>query len=518
MKKTITILLFSLTFLSTSLAQETATKDMLLLENELMRSDIFYNRLDIYKTIPTNLWNWNYGSISTIAFDGFYRSGDFKTVDDFSEEYGLAIETESVQKMTDKNWIFYGKFSFKNSVHNEAYFNMSFSKSDVGSPFRVVIERMGDFRSKNYGLAGALSKKLNNKWSVGAQINYDGDLHFRIRDTRNEQYNLTIDASSALSYNFNAHRNLSLGVAYYYKKTTNTYSNEYKTSGMEYDLYTLNGLGDFNAAEMADDIIITDKNPKFLLSYFSGEKNKLALIFSFYPGNEEWNNKITSLTSLTDEKYYKYEYLNNNFTGTYLLSKKYYELYNKLSANLILGDGYEFRGIAYQATYLYEAFKVDYTADLNRKGKNFFYKNKFGVTLESIRKKDMTYAHEMKYTNLMASLGTGYFRAVNSKNKFTIDAAASYKMNLDYLHEVAAAASKPYTTNLAYNEMAFNTADVLQADIDATWYTYIGKLKTEYKIQYNYIKPLDIKITNSYSLLDTDTYKNTITAKINLYF
>lgn len=518
MKKTIALLTVTLALLHSAVAQSPAEAATPLLDQDIDRSDILYQRLDVYRIIPSNLWNWNYGSISTIAFDGFYRAGDFKTVDDFSEEYGMVIETESVQKMTDKNWMFYGKFSFKNSVHNETSFNMSFSKSEVGSPFRVVIERMGDFRSKSYGLVGGLSKKLNEKWALGGQLDYAGDLHFRTRDTRNEQYNLTIDASASVSYNFNPHRSLSLGVAYYYKKTTNEYSNAFKTSGTEYDLYTLNGLGDFNAAELSDNIIITDKNPKFLVSYFSGKKNALNLVFSFYPGKEEWKNKITTLTSLSDEKYYKYEYLKNTFTGSYRVANSNFELYNKLRANFILGDGYEYRANAYQHTYLYEGLTANYSTTLNRKAKNIAYKNILGIAIETIRKKDMSYAHEMNYTNLNARLQTGYFLPLNSKNKLAIDIRASYKLNLDYLHETAAAASKPYTINLAYNEMAFYTADYVRAGIDASWYARIGKLRAEYKIQYSYTKPIDIKIDNAYSLLSTDTYKNTISAKVNFYF
>jgi hypothetical protein len=518
MKKITTILLFTLLAQLTIKAQETNEKDNFLLKNDETRTDIINTRLTIYKAIPTNLWQWTYGNISKIAFNDFYNSGDFKTVDDFSEDYGLGFESESVQAMPEKGWVFYGKFAFKNSVHKSADFNMFYAKSKVGSPFRVVTKRTGDFRVKHYGIVGGLSKKLNDKFSFGAQIDYAGDLYFRTRDTRNEQYNLSIDATGSVSYNFNAHRSLSLGVAYYYHKTTNTYTNKFKTSGSEYFLYNLNGLGDFDQTELDDHVIITDKNPKFLLSYFSGEKNKLSLLLSFYPGKDEWNNKITSLNSLKSEELYKYDYLDNNFTGTYLISNSNYELFNKLTTNIIVGNGYEYRGAAYQKTYLYEGITSAYSADLYRTDKNFFYKNKLGLNFESIRKKDMTYAHEMKFTNLTASLKTGYFLPFNSKNKLTIDAGVNYKINLDYLHEVVAASSKPYTTNIAYNEMAFNTADVIQMDGEATWFGYIGKLKAEYKIQYSYIKPMEIRIMNDYSQLDTNTYKHNISTSINLYF
>lgn len=518
MKKISTILLFTLLVFLAAKAQVQMKKDSLLLENDETRSDIFAKRLDIYKSIPTNLWQWSYGNISNISFNEFYSSGDFKTVDQFSTENGLGFKSESVQTMAEKGWVFYGKFAFNSSTHKKTNYNVFYTKSKVGSPFRVVTKRTGDFRVKHYGLAGGMSKKLNDKISVGAQIDYAGDLYFRVRDTRNEQYNLTIDFTTAVSYNFTAHSSLSLGLAYYYHKTTNTYSNDFKTSGPEYFLYNLNGLGDFNQAEIDDHIIITDQNPKILLSYFSGEKNKFSLHYSLYPGNDEWNNKIVSLNSETPEKLYKYEYLNNNITGSYLVSKTNYEFFNKVNANVILGDGYEYRGTSYQPTYLYEGITAAYTSDLYRHNKHIFYKNLLGFSFENIRKKDMTYAHEMKYTNVSANIKTGYFLAVNSKNKLTIDLGLSYKMNLDYLHEVVAAASKPYTINIAYNEMAYNTADVLQFGTEGTWYGTIGKLKTEYKLQYNYTTPLKIRILNNYSQLETNTYKNNISASINFYF
>ena len=518
MRKIAAIILFTLYAFGASTAQEQENSGGFLLENDKIRSDIFNNRLAIYKAIPTNLWQWDYGNISTISFKGNYETGDFKTVDTFDDDYGLDISTESIQRMDEKGWAFYGKFDFKNSVHKSAKFNMSYAKSEVGSPFRIVTERMGDFRVKHYGLIGGLSKKINDKWSLGALIDYAGDLHLRTRDTRNEQYNLTIDATLAASYHFNTSRSLSFGVAYYYKKTSNQYSNDFKINGSEYYLYNLNGLGDFDKIEQEDDVVITDQNPKFLLSYFAGNKNKLSLHLSFYPGNDKWNNRIKKLNSEVPEQLYKYEYLNNNFTGTYLVAKNNYELFNHISANFILGNGYEFRGSAYQQTYLYEGITASYSADLCRKDKNMFYKNKLGIDLNNIRKKDMTYAHEMKFTNLTASLKTGYYHPINLRNQLTIDVSASYKMNLDYLHQVVAAGLKPYTSNLAYNEMAYNTADVLELGTEATWFGSIGNIKAEYKIQYNYITPLDIKIVNNYSLLDTNANKNNISASISLFF
>lgn len=518
MKQTIAILLFSLSALQALNAQPEAKENNFLLDNDELRTDILSKRLAIYKAIPTNLWQWDYGNISTISFNDYYSWGEFKTVDDFSKDYGYSFESESIQKMTEKGWAFYGKFAFSNSNHKEAIYNMFYTKSEVGSPFRMVSERLGNFKVKHYGIAGGLSKKLNDKLAVGASINYAGDLYFRTRDTRNEQYNLTIDLIGSLSYKLDNYRTLALGVAYYYHKATNTYSNDFKTSGSEYYLYSLNGLGDFNKAEISDQVIITDKNPKFLISYFSGQKNKLNLLLSFYPGNNQWNNKITSENSLTPEKFYKYEYLDNNFTGTYLISENNYDIFNNVSANFITGNGYEFRGGAYQKTYLYEGLNAAYSTDLYRKRKSLFYKSMLGINFETIRKKDMTYAHEMKYTNVLVSAKTGYLVNVNSNNKLAIDAGANYKLNLSYLHEVVAAGSKPYTTNMAYNEMAYNTADVIETNFETTWFGKIGKLKAEYRLQYSYINPLKIRIKNNYSQLETDNNKNNISARISLYF
>ncbi|WP_372774215.1 DUF6850 family outer membrane beta-barrel protein [Mangrovibacterium sp.] len=518
MKKITIILVFTLSALINANARQEADRNNVLLENDTKRSDILDTRLSAYTAMPTNLWQWHYGNISSITFNQFYQSGEFKTVDDFSEKYGLAFESEAIQTIAEKGWVFHGKFAFKSSVNKSADFNMFYAKSAVGSPFRVVTQRTGDFRVKHYGLVGGLSKYLNDKFSVGAQIDYKGDLYFRTLDTRNEQYNLTIETTGSVSYNPTTHRSLSLGLAYYYHKTTNEYTNNFKTSGSEYFLYNLNGLGDFSETELDDHVIITDKNPKLLLSYFSGEKNKLNLLVSVYPGIDKWNNKITSLNSIKTKELFKYEYLNNNFEGSYSISKNKYELFNKLTANVITGNGYEYRGTAYQKTYLYEGLTSAYSTDLYRHNKKLFYKNKLGLGFESIRKKDMTYAQEMKYTNLTASVKTGYFIPVNSRNKLAIDAGVNYKLNLDYLHQVSAAASKPYTTNIAYNEMAFNTADFIQVDGEAKWHGYIGKLKAEYKIRYSYTKPLDIKVVNSYSLLNTNTMKNSLSASLNIYF
>ena len=93
----------------------------------------------------------------------------------------------------------------------------------------------------------------------------------------------------------------------------------------------------------------------------------------------------------------------------------------------------------------------------------------------------MTYAQKIEYTNLNAKFVTGICIPVSKKDKITLDIEASYRYNLDYTHSIASAATKPYTTNLAYNEVAYNTCDYYKAGGKLSFFKNLKKNKSRNK-------------------------------------
>jgi hypothetical protein len=516
MKKYLLPLLFILIF-GISNAQESTSSGESLRTNAAERDFYIDKQLDLYKLLPSTLSLWTNGDWSSIAFNGTYENGDFKTVDDFKTDQKVAFKTESVQTLAEKKIKFYGNFTYHTAKHEEADWNLFYQKSEVGSPFRMVTDRMGDWRTKHYGVNGIITKQVSNRLHIGLSAKYAGDLYFRVVDTRNEQFNLTLDFQASASYKIQNHQYLSMGISYHRKKSEPQYSNKFKVNGSEYYPYTSTGLGDFEDQEGLDELLITDQNPSFLLAYHAGNKNKFSASYSFYPGKEEWKYYITSVDSPISENLYKYEYQKHDFTLSHLVNSDQFQLLSLVRSELITGQGYKFR-TTYQDSYIYDGIKLNASLDLLRKKKRLFEHSALELGMENISKKDMVYAQLMEYMNLTIMAKTNFNFAINQTNKLQCTLNGGYRYNLSHTHDVASAASKPYTLNIAYNEMAYHTANYYKAGIGLSWFRQYKKVDTQWTFNYQYTAPTDIKIENNYSLLEKSTKRDYIGINFTLIF
>lgn len=472
---------------------------------------------DMYKFIPSNLWLWENGDYSSIFLGGSKDKGDFKTVNDFDQNQKLSFKSESVQSFHESGWRFYGNFTLDISNHDNALWNLGYYNSEVGSPFTLITQRNGDFNVKHYGLNGILNKKLGEKLSIAAGVNYSGDIFSRMNDTRNEFYTLTAEFKGAFTYTLNKHRNISLGVSYFFMKGQPNFSNEFKTDGPEYYLYFNEGLGDFDNIELSATMYLKNQSPKYYIGYFSDKKNKFSAAYSLYIGNEHWDHKITSSITETDQEIYKYEYFDNQLNVSYLVKEKSYELFNNIEANYISGSGYKNRGV-FQKTYNYERLSLVGSSELLKPRTNLFYLSKVSVGLETLSKMDMVYAQKIEFTNANAKLRTGYAININTRNKIVVDAEVFYKHNLSYKHSIAAARAKPYTLNLAYNEIAYNSANYFRLGGDVGLLMDMKSSGVELRLSYRFLTPTSVQFSNEYSVIAKSNYRHFLQTSLNIIF
>ncbi len=334
MKKQLLILSFFSVLSTIQLfAQEDSNvAESFLIKNAVDRSFFLEQQLNLYSILPSSLWLWEYEDYSVISFNGNYDKGSFKTVDEFEQNAQFSFKTSSIQTFKESGWRFFGEFRMDLSNHKNTDWNVFFQKSENGSPFRIVTARNGDFNAKHYGLTGMMSKKFNDKLTLGITIKYDGDLYLRIRDIRNEQYNLTTEYILSADYKLSDYKNIAFGLSYIHKKSQPSFSAQFLATSSEYDMDILSGLGDYKSIQMSDQIYILNNNPKAYLNYFSGKKNKFTLSYSFFLGKELWKTRITSLNSSNAEEMYKYEYMEQEFIASYLIKKESYNLLNKINA------------------------------------------------------------------------------------------------------------------------------------------------------------------------------------------
>lgn len=475
------------------------------------------DKLDTYHFLPTNLSQWSYGDFGSITFIGESARGDFKTVDDFTETDLFSFKSESVQSFMESGWRFYGDFTFSISSDRDAEWNQFYKKQDTGSPLRFITRRKGDWNSKHYGLNGAMTKMLGDRLSLGAKIIYSGDMYSRLSDTRNEQYNLSLDIIGSVGYLIRQDKSVSLGLAYKYRKMQPSFSNDFKATGEEYNIYSIFGMGNFNDAMISDKVWVTDKNPEFILSYIGGSRNVFSLDYSFYPGRELWRNVVTSLNSTTPEERYRYDYYDNRINASYLFKKPGYELTGRIKLRYTSGTAYENRE-TFQRTFISDQLITEFSFALLRPSGSFLYKTDLLVNLESIDKKDLIYAQKIQYTNIGAGIKSGHRLNINQKNRLILDISSYYKINLDYVHDVASAGSMPYTLNIAYNEVAYYSSDYLQLGTGIRWQRVLRKVFPELALEYSYREPVKVRYTNDYSIVNLNSNKNYLKATINLYF
>ncbi|PWD99610.1 DUF6850 family outer membrane beta-barrel protein [Marinilabilia rubra] len=517
MKKLLLIVLFIVLFFANhTRAQDSLDNNNALPEN-LNRGFYIEKPLKVYRFNPADLRLWQHGDFSSIGVSGKYDEGNFKTVDEFDKNEQLSVKTESVQSLKESNWKFYGNFTMSVSRHDNAMWNLGYHKSKIGSPFRLLIQRMGDFNVKHYGLQGIANKKLNEKISIGLGIKYRGDLYFRVSDTRNEFYTLTSEFSGAINYALGDNKYLSLGASYFYRKGQPNFNNEFKTNGPEYYLYFNEGLGDFNDFSIDSRHYWKNQNPKYYVSFFTGDKNKFSISYSGFFGEEKWENKITSTLVQNAKDLYKYEYFENKLLTSHYISKEAYKLFNFIESVYISGTGYKNTGV-FQKTYNYEGLDINSSSELIRPQADLFYRSSMDFFFESKSKKDMVYAHQIDYTNLSVKLKTGYRKQFNPLNALALDLEFLYKQNINFTHNVVSAGSKPYTLNLAYNEVAYHAADFYQIGGDITWFKKVKKMGLEFKLGYKLINPANIPVSNNYSTINTDTQREYLETSLEIYF
>lgn len=517
MKKILILSCSLLIFLTIAFATD-AVKNEERLVGQRNRDFFLGKHLEVYKYIPSNLVLWKAGDFSSINLKANLEKGDFKLVDEFDMDRNMSFFSESVQSFTTSKWRFWGRFTFNISNHDRANWNLGYKKTEVGNPFRLITKRTGDFNVKQYGLEGIANKTLNEKWSVAVATKYFGDLYYRISDTRNSFTNLSILLNTSASYHLSANRSISLGAEFNRKKSNPSFTNSYKASGSAYNLYFNEGLGDFNQIALSTDIYYKANYPRFTVGYFSGVKNKFTLQYGLETASEKWEYRISSTTSTTDELLYKYDYLKNELQGSYLLNTQNTQIFNLVKANYTLGTGYRNQSNILQKTYLYDAFNIKVLSKINRPKSHLFYGSEININFDYSNRKDMIYAQRINYANLLATAETGYLFSISEGNTVSIDGKIGYKFNVDYTHELGAASGKPYTLNLAYNEVAYYSSDYFLMGGKVRWNRNLKQFSSDLFFGIEYKKTTNILYTNVYSILEENSNRVHLSAGFSIYF
>jgi len=178
------------------------------------------------RAVRNNLWNdaLNVAGIRqdtlTIYYasaSGSYEFGDYKTLSQSQSQWSAAVSAATVTHF--ERFSLTGSFSF---MDTEAR-NMSGSMFIDNGLFPVDVYEFtpGHKTFQKYGVTGGFSVDLNDRWRLGASLDYKSQNVAKRKDLRYSTYRLDMDVAPSLMYVGDGY---ALGVSYVFKRNTETVS------------------------------------------------------------------------------------------------------------------------------------------------------------------------------------------------------------------------------------------------------------------------------------------------------
>jgi len=422
------------------------------------------NRYDnVFSYMPSILTQWRYENWSYIGADYDFKTGDFRNLQEYNRYSLLNIKTESVHKLENTNWIFYGKFHYANGQADSVGYNLAYTIGRNGSPNYLFQRKNGVWSLQNYQFDVTASNRISNKFSLGLRILYNGDLAYRIIDTRNSQTSLITKVLTSLSWHIGERSSISLGIGTDRVKSQPSLSNKYQhfSTDLRYNRYLNAGLGSY-LKNIDYTIQITNNNKNAELQWlYQSNNSSYSAIYQLFSGNETFVNKyITNISR--EHRIIQYNYIENRGVLATLNKVAGSMLYNTVNVNFTKGNGSLWNEVdsAYVDNYVVDIMDVGLQSTLYTPS-SFFNRFNLYTSLISENKFDRSYAYQFNYTNLSFGLDAEFLVKFNIvRVGFMVGAA--YNMNLSYQHSPGAAANNIFKLWIGDPLMSYLTCNYLE--------------------------------------------------------
>lgn len=254
-----------------------------------------------YDHNPSMLSWWDYSTWSTIGAEAYAESGKLHAPLSPDGRLGGKVGTSSILHQKGSGWSFSGKFEYGIESTDSLRSTLSYRRKPYGSPsmfFCIAPARTWEIQ--NYTLGATASKRLGERWSLGAQIEYIGWKQFRKSDVRNEQsaLDIRIEAGATVA----AGRSLlSAGFIYERYKEKPQFSRVYN-SGADYFIYLMTGLGT-QVTGLENSPSWTQNVPGAYLEWaLRGDTNRLSVRYSFKYGQDHLKSESTQSSSYQETR------------------------------------------------------------------------------------------------------------------------------------------------------------------------------------------------------------------------
>lgn len=474
---------------------------------------------NVYKVNPSMLSNWKFNDWSYIGADYDHEKGNFRDLQSYNRFSQLSIHTESVKKLDDKGWTFYGKFTYTNGGLDSVHNNISLNMSSSGSPYYHFIKMPGQWKTQHYIFNAIAAKSINQKLSVGLRLFYDGDLAFRQNDTRNNQTTLTTNVALSATYCLSGAHNLSLGFSYYRSKAEPKFSNKFQheSHDLTYNRYLNAGLGTYVKNITYSSVKMFDGSYGALGQWsFKNDSNEYSLLVEGHLGEDYVIDKERRDID-EQNKILKYDYKKASITAASLNNISGGHVYTVLKGSLIKGTGNIYNDVSkmYVGNYVSDIINFDFRSTLF---KPVSFLNSVSIIVGGHKEErfDKNFGYTFNWFNLNAGIDLRLSKNIGALN-LMLNMGAQYNKNIDFTHNPNAASESIYTSWIGGPAMSWLTSDFLDIPVGITCKVPTKNNLVEISINGGVLLPQKINYENDFGFTINDNFSY-IKSSIKFYF
>lgn len=394
---------------------------------------------------PAMLSWWDYAAYSSIGAGLAYEKGSLHHPQKYDRLFKGTFDTESILHLPKGGWSVRGRFVYENGSTDSVRSNLSYWPRQNGSPsFYFCRQAASRWNLQRYGLEATAAKRLGERWSAGALIDYKGDLAFRKSDVRNSQTTLSIKTVLSASYNIGGHI-FSAGFDYRRNKEKPSFVIAYST-GPSYIIYLMNGMGTY-ITDVQNDITWRENTPGAILQWMQrSEKNRFSLTYRFASGNDQWKQQgILAATTQEDWTDYDFTVHEITFHERSSLKNSYLTLCGNMDFTAGNGRSWNRSSNVFIQNYDYSGMSAGFSAGWHPFDR-LLKQLSLGANYESEKRHDKSYDYRFDHSMLaVTARAQAGFYAGKVAITMSLDAAYHHSLDVDHRPRAATEEDNEYT-------------------------------------------------------------------------
>ncbi|MEI8271146.1 MAG: DUF6850 family outer membrane beta-barrel protein [Paludibacter sp.] len=142
--------------------------------------------------------------------------GNYHRAQEGNRLNGLRFISERYDKMS-KNWLVWGSFEFQMKTETDRCWSNVFNTYN-SSPYNFGDSIKGKYDTQSFDLHAKFSRKIANRWAIGAGVDYFAGDMSRLRDARTRSFIVNYAVIPSVSYRLSTHHTLGLTMGIRFEK------------------------------------------------------------------------------------------------------------------------------------------------------------------------------------------------------------------------------------------------------------------------------------------------------------